>query len=144
VIAREGLADVVIQQPTTSEPEAYLAACDASVLASPSEGLPVVALESLAAGKPVILSRGANAAEVIANGRTGWVTPDNSPADLAVALRHVIEAPDDALDVMRPVCQAEAAQYTSQALARRYMALYDALLTAPTAKRAQALAEATR
>ena len=144
VVTREGLAGVVMQQPTTSEPEAYLAACDASVLSSPSEGLPVVALESLAAGRPVILSQGANAAEVIADGRTGWVTPTNSPADLAVALRQVIEAPDAALAAMRPVCQAEAAQYTAQALVRRYMALYDALLTAPPSERARALVEATR
>ncbi len=144
VIAREGLADVIMQQPTTNEPEAYLAACDASILASPSEGLPVVALESLAAGKPVILSQGANAAEVIAEGSTGWVTPSNDPAYLAAALRRAIEAPGDELAAMRVACQAEAAQYTSQALVRRYMALYDALLTAPPAKRAQALAEATR
>lgn len=145
VIAREGLGDIVTQQPTTREPEAYLAACDVSVLASPSEGLPVVALESLAAGKPVILSQGANAAEVIADGRTGWVTPSNAASDLAAALRRVIMMPDDELNAMRSVCQTEAAQYTSQALARRYMALYEALLTpaAPTA-RVRALAEATR
>jgi glycosyltransferase involved in cell wall biosynthesis len=92
----------------------------------------------------VILSRGANAAEVIAQGRTGWVTPSNEPAHLAAALRRAIEAPDAELAAMRIACQAEAAHYTSQALARRYMALYDALLTAPPAKRAQALAEATR
>src|SRR6185312_6950356 len=104
VIAREGLADSITQQPTTSEPEAYLAACDASILASPSEGLPVVALESLAAGKPVILSRGANAAEVIAEGRTGWVTPSNDHAHLAAALRRVIEAPDAELRAMQIAC----------------------------------------
>jgi glycosyltransferase involved in cell wall biosynthesis len=144
VIAREGLSDIITQQPTTSEPEAYLAACDASILASPSEGLPVVALESLAAGKPVILSQGANAAAVIAHRRTGWVTPSNDPAQLAAALRQVIETTDGELSAMRAACQAEATRYTSQALARRYMALYDALLTAPPAERAQALAEATR
>src|SRR5487761_2736888 len=43
-IAREGLGDVIAQRPTTSEPEIYLAACDATILASPSEGLPVGAL----------------------------------------------------------------------------------------------------
>lgn len=144
VIEREGLRDVVIQRPTTTEPEVYLAACDASILASPREGLPVVALESLAAGKPVILSDAANAAEVIADGRTGWVTPSNDPAHLAAALRQVIEAPDEALAAMREPCQAEAARYTAEALVQRYMALYDALLTAAPTQRAAAYAAATR
>lgn len=143
-IARAGIGDLVIQHPTTSEPEAYLAAADVSVLASPSEGLPVVALESLAAGKPVILSQGANAAEVITDGRTGWVTPTNAPEHLAVALRKVIEAPASALERMHAACQADASSYTAQALVRRYMALYDALLNTPAAQRTQAFAEATR
>ncbi|HEX8983379.1 MAG TPA: glycosyltransferase family 4 protein [Ktedonobacterales bacterium] len=143
-IAQADIADLVIQHSTTAEPEAYLAASDVSILASPSEGLPVVALESLAAGKPVILSQGANAAKVITDGRTGWVTPTNAPEHLAVALRKVIEAPASALEHMHADCQADASTYTAQALVRRYMALYDALLTAPTAQRTQAFAEATR
>lgn len=143
-IERAGVREQVMQRPTTTEPEAFLAAADASILASPSEGLPVVALESLAAGKPVILSQGANAAEVIADGRTGWVTPTNAPEHLAAALRAVIEAPASALQRMRADCQADASAYSAEALVRRYMALYDALMSAPASARAAAFAEATR
>ncbi len=41
-------------------------------------------------------------------------------------------------------CQAQASRFSAEVLVRRYMALYDALLTAPSTERTQALAEATR
>jgi len=142
--AAHGLGEIVIHHPTTDEPEAYFAACDASILYSIIEGLPVVALESLAAGKPALLSEEANASEIITPGVNGWVAPTHDLAAFAQALREVIEAPDADLHAMRAACQATAAQYSADALARRYMALYTALCDAPAAERSRALAEATR
>ena len=148
VIAREGLEQLVLRLPSVSDPEAYFAACDASVLASGFEGLPVVALESLAAGKPVLLAAGANLANVIEPGVTGWVAPTNAPADLAAALRQLLGASDQELREMSARCSREAARYSIETLARRYMAVYEAL-SAPAgaarrADRAAALSEATR
>ncbi len=143
-IARDGLSDVVTRIAGVADPEAYFAACDASVLASAYEGLPVVVLESLAAGKPVLLSAGANQAGVITAGATGWVTPSNAPADLAVALRQALTATDDELVAMGERCRAEAARYSIETLARRYMALYEALIASHGPSRVAALAEATR
>ena len=147
-IAREELGSIVLQLPGVSEPEAYFAACDASILASPLEGLPVVMLESLAAGKPVVLSKGANGAGVVAAGATGWVAPSNEPADLAAALRQMLAASDDELARMGEHCRAEAGRYAIDTLARRYMALYDALVAASSSRGAAdrwaALAAATR
>ena len=45
---------------------------------------------------------------------------------------------------MKYACQEQAAQFTAEALARRYMALYDGLLASAPKERALALAEATR
>lgn len=143
-IARHNLQAIVTHVATTDAPEAYFAACDASLLYSIIEGLPVVSLESLAAGKPVLLSAEANAAEVIDEGVTGWVAPTHDLPAFAAKLRRVIEAPDTELAAMRDACQAQAARFSAEALARRYMAFYDALLTAPEPQRARALAEATR
>lgn len=147
-ITREGLDDIVVRIPSVSEPESYFAACDASVLASPIEGLPVVALESLAAGKPVILSAGANLAGVIEDGQTGWVAPTNSPADLAAALQRMLATHDSALIRMGERCRIRAEEYTIETLAQRYMTLYEALARFPRhshrTERWSALAEATR
>ncbi len=148
IIAREGLENIVTRQPKTDEPEVYFAACDASALASSTEGLPVVALESLAAGKPVILSAGANSAGVIEDGETGWVAPTNAPADLAIAIQRMLVTPESELARMAERCRARAAEYSIETLARRYMALYEALADFPrrshAADRWAALAEATR
>lgn len=143
-IARYGLCDILIHLPVTEEPEAMFAASDASILYSIVEGLPVVALESLAAGKPVLLSDEANASAVIEDGVTGWTAPTHDLPAFARRLRAVIEAPAETLATMRPACQAQAARFSAATLARRYMAFYDALLAAPPATRGQALAEATR
>jgi glycosyltransferase involved in cell wall biosynthesis len=143
-IAAHQLQDVLIHLPVTDAPEEYFAASDASILYSIIEGLPVVALESLAAGKPVLLSEEANASDIIEDGRTGWVAPTHDVAAFAALLRSVIEAPDAELAAMKIPCQAQASHFSAEALARRYMALYDALLTAPPGERAEALTEATR
>lgn len=152
VLARDGLSDLVVRIPSVSDPEAYFAACDASVLASGYEGLPIVTLESLAAGKPVLLAAGANLANVIEPGVTGWVAPTNAPDDLAAALRQLLAASDEELAEMSSRCRAAAERYSIQTLAHRYMAVYAALTSPISAGRAsnrtaaltEALIEATR
>lgn len=152
VLTRDGLSELVVRIPSVSDPEAYFAACDASVLASGFEGLPIVALESLAAGKPVLLAAGANLANVIEPGETGWVAPTNAPTDLAAALRQLLAASDEELAEMSSRCRAAAERYSIETLAHRYMAVYAALTSSVSSGRAadrtaaltEALAEATR
>lgn len=152
VLTRDGLSELVVRIPIVSDPEAYFAACDASVLASEYEGLPIVALESLAAGKPVLLTAGANLANVIEPGVTGWVAPTNAPTDLAAALRQLLAASDEELAEMSSRCRAAAERYSIQTLVHRYMAVYAALTSPASSGRAaertaaltEALTEATR
>lgn len=68
--------------------EPYLLACDAVVIPSRWEGLPMTAIEAMRAGKPVIGSRVDAIAEVIENGHNGVLVP----ADDSSALAEVIEA----------------------------------------------------
>lgn len=60
---------------------AAIAACDILVLPSFMEGLPVVLIEALALGKPVIASRVAGIPELIEHGKSGLLfTPSNLAA----------------------------------------------------------------
>jgi len=127
-IREHELGDVVIQHPQTDAPEDYYSACDASLLISPSEGLPNAAIESLSAGRPVIISEGANAAGVIRHDLTGWVVRTGDIADLADMIEQVATLPDTALERMRPACVARAADYSIGRLIARYTALYEELI----------------
>lgn len=124
-INRYGLNTVVIQHPQTSYPEDYYHACDVSILYSPAEGLPNVCIESLAAGRPVIISEDANAAGVIDHETTGWVVPTHNQGRLAETLHRAITMSDAELEAMRDACLEHARQYTVEALVQRYTSLYE-------------------
>lgn len=64
----------------------------ALVMASFAEGLPVVMMEALALGRPVIGTYIAGIPELIEPGRNGWLVPAGSVEALAAAIREVLEA----------------------------------------------------
>jgi glycosyltransferase involved in cell wall biosynthesis len=50
------------------------------------EGMPIVLLEALARGLPVISTNTSGISEVIQNGRTGLLVPPDDPSALALAI----------------------------------------------------------
>jgi glycosyltransferase involved in cell wall biosynthesis len=67
-----------------------MAAADAFVLPSQFEGLPLVLLEAMAAGLPVIGTRVCGTSEAIDDGRTGWLVAPGDVASLALAIDEVL------------------------------------------------------
>ncbi len=127
-LARAGVGDHFLQLPQTPQPEAFYHAADFTVLPSLWEGLPNAAIESFAAGKPVLLSEAANAAGVVTEGRTGWVCRTNDASHLAERLGEVLALSPDALTAMAPACRASAADFSMERMVARYEELYDAEL----------------
>jgi glycosyltransferase involved in cell wall biosynthesis len=68
----------------------------ALVVPSTYEGMPLVVLEAMAAGVPVIASRVSGIPEVVVDGETGWLVPPEDPAALAAALAAVLADPAEA------------------------------------------------
>ena len=64
----------------------WLALADVSVLPSFYEGLPLAAIESHAAGKPVVATRVDGTPEVVIDGKTGLTVPPGNPELLAEAI----------------------------------------------------------
>ncbi|MFL5708976.1 MAG: glycosyltransferase [Chloroflexota bacterium] len=74
---------------------------DVDVLVAPSvptkagkrEGIPVVLMEAMASGLPVIASRLSGIPELVVDGVTGGLVPPGDPSALAAALRRLAEDP---------------------------------------------------
>jgi glycosyltransferase involved in cell wall biosynthesis len=76
-----------------------MAAADCLVMSSDDEGVPVVALEAMAAGRPVVSTEVGSIAAAVLHGRTGFLVPKGDVAALADALVSVLGAPDRRRDL---------------------------------------------
>jgi colanic acid/amylovoran biosynthesis glycosyltransferase len=72
----------------------------AMVLPSFAEGLPVVLMEALALGRPVITTYVAGIPELVKPGESGWLVPPGSVDDLVEAMTSAMEATPEALERM--------------------------------------------
>jgi colanic acid/amylovoran biosynthesis glycosyltransferase len=72
----------------------------AMVLPSFAEGLPVVFMEALALGRPVVSTYIAGIPELVKPNETGWLVPAGSVTALAEALRSLIHTPPETLEAM--------------------------------------------
>jgi glycosyltransferase involved in cell wall biosynthesis len=75
---------------------ALLAGAGALAVPSIYEGMPLVVLEAMEAGVPVVASRVSGIPEVVVDGKTGWLVPPEDPAALAAALGEALAQPDEA------------------------------------------------
>lgn len=124
-VARYALQEIVVLHPRTPQPEAFYHAADVTVLASLWEGLPNVLLESLASGRPVVVSEAANAAGVIEHGVTGWVVRTGDVEHLAETLRAVLALTDAELAAMRVNCMRVAEKFAMSAMVSQYQQVYE-------------------
>jgi glycosyltransferase involved in cell wall biosynthesis len=72
-------------------------AARALVLPSFAEGLPVVIMEAMALGRPVISTFVAGIAELVRSGDDGWLVPAGDVESLQGAIEACLAAPDEAL-----------------------------------------------
>lgn len=77
----------------SDEVKAQLAASSAMLAPSFAEGLPVVIMESLAMGRPVISTYIAGIPELVRTGENGWVIPAGSVDSLVQAMRDLMDTP---------------------------------------------------
>jgi len=83
----------------------------ALVLPSFAEGLPVVVMEALALGRPVITSAVAGTPELVETGVTGWLVPAGSVEGLVAAMRAALAATPSRLSEMGRAGAALVATY---------------------------------
>jgi len=102
LIARLGLQDRVeiTGWASSSEVRQHILASRAMVLPSFAEGLPVVIMEALALGRPVITTYVAGIPELVKPGVCGWLVPPGSVEALTAAMRAALQLPVEQLEQM--------------------------------------------
>ncbi len=121
-----GVEERVVLAGPHLDARALIGAADALVISSRSEGLPLVALEALAAGTPVVATSVRGLRELLSDGRTALLVPPDDPEALAAALNRLLA--DDAL--ARSLAERGlqlAGRYTEDAMVTAYLDLYATL-----------------
>ena len=90
-IAESGLTDRVRLLGEITDPQRFYALVDVFVLTSRWEGFPVVLLEAMAAGKPVVSTDVGGITEMIEHGKSGMLCPPGNDEGLAAALLRVVQ-----------------------------------------------------
>jgi glycosyltransferase involved in cell wall biosynthesis len=112
------------------QPEAWrwLPAFDFTVLPSLFEGLPLAALESLAAGRAVVGARACGTVDAIRDGETGLLVEPQNPAALATAILRLLDRPEERERMGACGRSRVEAEFSVQRMAREHDELYCGLL----------------
>ena len=95
----------------TERVKAEILASRALVLPSFSENMPVVIMEAMALGRPVISTYIAGIPELVLPEVNGWLVPAGDEVALAEALRQAIAAPDEQMAAMGAAGRARIIKY---------------------------------
>lgn len=88
---RAGVADRVVFAGYRDDVPAVLAGCDVFCLPSSAEGLPLVVLEAMAQGKPVVATAVGGTPELVLDGETGLLVPPGDVEALRGALAQILD-----------------------------------------------------
>jgi glycosyltransferase involved in cell wall biosynthesis len=107
------------------------AMAEASVLILPStwyEGFPLVVAEAFAAGLPIIASRIGTLAEIISDGRTGFLVSPGIPDELGHAVGLAFSNSEELQDMRISARSEFERKYTAEANYARLIAIYEGAL----------------
>ncbi len=129
LVAERGLQGVVSFTGQVADAMPLIASLDALVNASVTEGCPLVLLEALALGVPVVATANSGGpAEVIEHERSGVLSPTGDPEALADALERLVTSAELRRRLAQGGRQRFLACFTAERMARSLERSLDALL----------------
>jgi len=129
LIGQHGLGDRVALVGWRGDVSAFLATGDVFAFPSYQEGFPLVLLEAMAVGLPVVSSAIPGPVEIIEDGVSGRLCPPGDAAALADALAATIAGSDQATALGARARDAVLNQYGPDQLARRLGGVVDLMLS---------------
>lgn len=116
----------------------YLQALDLTVIPSLKEPLGLVAIESQAAGIPVVASAVGGLPEIVDHDKTGWLVPPNNPSALAAAVIAAAQNAERRAQVATHARQTVQERFAPEVLTRMVEQTYERLLAAHRTRRDRA------
>lgn len=126
--AKSGVGDRVTLTGNRDDLPELMRAMDLFALPSLWEGQPLVLLEAMAAGVPIVATDVGGDAEVLGGEKYGTLVPPSDPATLAAALKGLLDDPVAARARADAARAHVFAERTHTAMARQYELLFSSLL----------------
>lgn len=123
-----GVSDRVLFAGTRMDIPAVLAAIDVFAISSKREGLPVVLLEAMAGGRPIVTTKVGGIPEVVRDHQEALLVPPDAPAALADAMSEIISDPELAAELGRRARERVSSEFSIAATARKLEQVYSGLL----------------
>lgn len=111
-----------------SDIPALLCSADGMCLSSDYEGLPVILLESIAAGCIPVCTAVGGIVDVIDDGIDGFLAAEVSEEAYYQAMKRCLNLTEAERDTLKKNCLAKSESYTVSRCAREYLAYYESLL----------------
>ncbi len=141
-LAKElGVADAITFCGTTHHLETAYADADLVALCSKREGMPVVIMEAMAAGRPVLSTDVGNVRSLITDGVTGRLVPSGDSEALAAAMLAALDDPEHSMAMARAGQQHVLSAFSIETLTQRINALYEAQIAGDAYCDPQAIAQ---
>jgi glycosyltransferase involved in cell wall biosynthesis len=122
------LQSVVVLHGARTDTSEVLASFDCFVLPSLWEGLPIVMLEAMASGVPVVATDVDGVREAVENGKEALLVPPGDPEALARAIREVRDSPEWADRLARQARNKVESAFDLGRMLREIEQLYDEVL----------------
>lgn len=123
-----GLSDKVLFTGRRNDVPRLYSAMDIFVLPSLEEAFPMVILEAMATGVPVVATGVGDIPRIIEDGRTGLIVKSRSSEALSQALTFVIENQNQAYKMARDARKIVRQNFTAEVMAKRYCIVYEEAL----------------
>lgn len=123
-----GLEDRVQFLGFLDDPADFLANLDLFLSSSISEGLPLSAIQAMAAGLPLLATRCGGYEELVTDQENGWLVEIGSPEAIAEAIKSLATAPEIRARLAENAKKHAVETFDSSAMFRAYEKVYDHLL----------------
>jgi glycosyltransferase involved in cell wall biosynthesis len=103
----------------------FYSAADGFVMSSEFEGLSAALLEAASMGLPAVVTDVGGNADVVIDGQTGYVVPPDNPAQLALAMRRLMDAPTETRNMFSELARRHAHdQFSFSVIVEKWLTLY--------------------